>query len=141
MRGWQVGAVADYPERWKEQTPQTRALFNREYTFGVANEAERLRQGSLPASARATRIVRDHPLDHRPWQCRAEARTRPLHGRTLMHLRLKWANRDHHLGDFWHRAMCRTGRHEIRGGEQMQLGSRVVRVERRCRWCDATPTW
>ena len=57
-----------------------------------------------------------------------------------MHLRLKWANRDSHLGGLWHRMKCRCGRHEIHGGEQIQLGSKLVRVERRCRWCDATPT-
>jgi len=34
---------------------------------------------------------------------------------------------------------CRRGRHEFRGGEQIQLGSRFSYIERRCIWCDAAP--
>jgi len=138
--------VAEYPELWSDRSPVPGPLFNREHRFGVARDLERMREGTLPVPARALpypevdRIVRDHPLDHRVWQCRSEARTRPLHGRSLMHMRIRWANRNRHLDDVWHRLMCRAGRHEIHGGEQIQVGSRLVNVERRCRWCDAGPS-
>jgi len=47
------------------------------------------------------------------------------------------ASGDRRPVDVWHRIRCRTGHHDVRGGQQMQLGSRFVLVERRCIWCDA----
>ncbi len=119
--------------------PDARSTTPPGYRFGVAAEIDRgvrarsQRPGPPPASPRS------HPLDHRFWQCRARARTAPIRGRTWAHLTAGWASRDRHTASLWRRIKCRRGRHEVRGGQQMQLGSRYVNVERCCVWCGAKP--
>ena len=126
-------------------------MYDRPATFGLARDAERMRQGIPPPailrapsrrrfSRRATADVdRGHPLDHRVWECRSRAREMPLYGRTWTHLRNWWSTGDNRPADMWHRMRCRRGRHDYRGGHAMQLGSSTVHVERRCLWCDARP--
>lgn len=140
--------MAELPEVRGARLPD-RPRYDAPATFGVARDAERMRQGippppiarRPPRSGRFHRppVDRAHPLDHRPWQCRARAREMPLYGRTWTHLRHWWSSRDHGPAESWHRLLCRRGRHEFRGGHAMQLGSNVVHVERRCVWCNATP--
>lgn len=101
-----------------ERLPEPRQLFDRPHTYGVAHDLERMRQGLGPA----------------PRTPRVHARSR----RRGVFLR----RRDKDVGRLagaWHRFRCRTGHHDMRGGGQMQLGSRYVLIERRCIWCDATP--
>jgi hypothetical protein len=93
-----------------------RQLFDREHTYGVAHDLERMRAGLAPA-ARTPRIP-----------------TR--YGRRRRGRRSSDVGR---LAAAWHRFRCRTGHHDVRGGGQMQLGSRFVLIERRCIWCDAAP--
>lgn len=122
--------MAEHPDV-QPTTPQR-------YRFGVAGELDR--DGLAPGRARpSTRTDRSHPLDHPVWQCRARARSAPLHGRTWAHVGAWWASRDRHPGGLWRRMRCRFGRHDIRGGQQMQLGSRFVNVPRCCVWCGAEP--
>jgi hypothetical protein len=121
--------VAELPERWTQPAQP--------YRFGVAADG-----GATAAPRRTPAPVRapsSHPLDHRVWQCRARARETPVQGRTWAHVRTWWASRDRGLGQVWHRVRCRYGRHDVRGGQQVQLGSRFVNVERRCVWCGALP--
>jgi len=141
--------VAEVPEVWRTQLPERRPLYDRPPSFGVARDAELMRQGIPPPPIRrqpsrsswfaGRELDRTHPLDHRIWQCRARAREAPLHGRSWTHLRHRWSSGEHGPSDVWHRVMCRRGRHEFRGGHTMQLGSKAVFVERRCVWCDALP--
>ncbi len=100
-----------------------RQLYDHDHTFGVAHDLERMRAG-LPPSPRAPRI-----------RTRAARRG----GGPLAATRSWWANREHGPADIWHRFRCRTGHHDFRGGDQLQLGARFVYVERRCQWCDARP--
>lgn len=134
--------MAEHTELTKHQDPDATPLFGHSHSFGVANDLERLRQGRLPPP-KPPRIVGkqrgDHPLDHRFWQCWGEGRRRGIEGRAWRHLRDRWANSEHRPVDIWHRCRCRFGRHEIRGGEQIQLGSRFEHIERRCRWCGTRP--
>lgn len=60
------------------------------------------------------------------------------HGPFVTYLCLPWSY-DRTSGEGWHRLKCRLGRHEIAGGHTMQIGGDVVFVERRCRWCEASP--
>lgn len=114
--------MAEHPELWTERTPEPRYLFDREPTFGVARDAERMRQGVLP--------------DVRVPRSRRRRRDR---GPFLTYLRLPWSYGDHDSSELWHRVQCRRGHHDMRGGHTMQLGSAVVFIERRCRWCEAGP--
>lgn len=108
------------------------------YRFGVAAELDR-DGAAAPTTRRSSGSDRSHPLDHPVWRCRARARAAPLHGRSWAHLRSWWASRDRHPGGLWRRTLCRFGRHQIRGGQQVQLGSRFVAVPRCCVWCGAEP--
>lgn len=119
----EVVEMAEHPELWVEPAPEQRYLFNHAPTFGVAREAERMRQGIPPPTR--TPAPRRRPRRER--------------GPFVTHLRLPWSYSDRDAGDVWHRLRCRFGRHEIRGGHSMQLGSTVVFVERRCRWCGFEP--
>ena len=95
-------------------------LFDRAHSYGAAHDLERMRAG-LPPLPRPPRI-----------------RTRPRRFRGPVALvRHWWANSSIQPADLWHRLQCQRGHHEFRGGEQVQLGSRFVFVERRCAWCDA----
>ena len=97
-------------------------MFDRPPTFGLARDAERMREGMPPVR----RTVRP----------RRRQRER---GPFVTYLRLPWAYSDRNAGDIWHRMQCRVGRHEVHGGSTMQLGSAVVFLERQCRWCGAAP--
>lgn len=103
--------------------PVARQLYDRPHAYGVARELERMKEGFAPPP-RTPRIPPRRERRRRgPW---ATFR--------------RWStSRDRGPADVWHRMRCRMGRHEMRGGHQMQLGSRYVFVERRCVWCDAGP--
>jgi hypothetical protein len=114
--------MADHPELWTEKTPEPKYLFDRVPTFGVANEAEKMRMGVPPP----------------PRVARTRKRRRER-GPFVTYMRVPWSYSDHNAADTWHRMRCRLGRHEIHGGHVMQLGSATVFVERRCRWCGVAP--
>jgi hypothetical protein len=119
--------MADDLERWTEKTPERqvserRYLFDREPTFGLAHDAELMRRGVPPPPRVAT--------------ARKRRRER---GPFVTYMRVPWSYGDRNAGDRWHKMRCRLGRHEIRGGHVMQLGSSMVFVERRCRWCGMEP--
>lgn len=109
--------MAEHPELWTERTPERRYLFDRPPAFGLAREAERLQQGATPVSA---------PVSRR--------KPRRERGPFVTYLRLPWST-DGHVSDLWHRVQCRWGRHDMYGGHTVQLGSTVMFIERRCRWC------
>ncbi len=114
--------MAEYPELWTERTAEERYLFDRPPSFGLARDAERMRDGIAPLIPRA-----------------APRKRRRQRGPFVTFLRLPWAYGDRSAGDVWHRVQCRWRRHEMTGGHTMQLGSEVVFIERRCRWCGAEP--
>ena len=104
-----------------QRPPEPRQLYDRPHAYGVARELERMKAGVVPPPR--TPRTRTRRERRGPW---ASFR--------------RWsASRDRGPADAWHRIRCRMGRHEMRGGHQMQLGSRFVFVERRCMWCDARP--
>lgn len=112
--------MAEHPELWTEKTPEQRHLFGRAPAFGLARDAEREAREPPPA-----------PPPAGPPEPRRER------GPFVTHLWLPWSYGDDNMADRWHRMWCRLGRHEMGGGHTMQLGSTVVFIERRCRWCDA----
>ena len=114
--------MAEHPELWTERTPEQRHLFDRPPSFGLARDAERMRDGVMPVIPRATTRKR-----------------RRERGPFVTYLRLPWAYGDRSAGDVWHRVRCRCRRHEMTGGHTMQLGSDIVFIERQCRWCGAEP--
>ena len=120
--------MAEVPELWSDRLPgrppPPGQLFDRAHSYGVAHDLERMRAGLGPAP-RAPRV-----------RTGAERRRRG----PLAALRRWWANSETGPADVWHRIRCRTGHHDFRGGELMQLGSRFVLVERRCAWCDSEPS-
>lgn len=116
-----------------------RSTTSQSYRFGAAAELDGGRRPDVRANGPATLASRAHPLDHGLWQCRRRARQTPLHGRTWAHLRTWWASRDRRPGGAWHGLRCRYGGHDVRGGQQVQLGSRFVNVERCCVRCGAVP--
>jgi hypothetical protein len=63
----------------------------------------------------------------------------PERGPFVTYLCLPWSY-GRNTGERWHRMRCRVGRHEMAGGELMQVGGAEIFVERRCRWCEACPT-
>ncbi|MDQ3897596.1 MAG: hypothetical protein M3326_10215 [Actinomycetota bacterium] len=121
--------MAELPELQSPVVPQSgpmpppRQLYDRPHSYGVARELDRIKAGFVPPP-RTPRVRPGRSRMRRgPW---ASFR--------------RWsAARDRGPADLWHRIRCRTGHHQIRGGHQMQLGSRWVFVERRCVWCDASP--
>jgi hypothetical protein len=58
-------------------------------------------------------------------------------GPFLTYLCLPWSYGDRERRHLWRRLRCRRRRHEMEGGEIMQLDGAVVFIERRCRWCGA----
>jgi hypothetical protein len=111
--------VAKDLERWTERTP------DRAPTFGLAREAE-----LLPVP-----VPDPEPTDDAPAPDPGDDR-----GAFLTYLCLPWSYGDHDtLGDKWRRLRCRRGRHEMIGGQTMQVGGAVAYLERRCRWCEAAP--
>jgi hypothetical protein len=119
--------MADLPELRSDRLPQPpgspRPLYDHPHTFGVAHDLERMRQGLAPPP----RVPRIQTRGHRPG------------GGPRARFRRWLADGDRRPVDVWHRIRCRTGHHDVRGGQQIQLGSRFVHVERRCIWCDASP--
>ena len=119
--------MADFPEVRAPLLPEHRSeppaqLFGRPHSYGVGRDLDRVKAGWVPPP-RAPRI-----------------RTRDRRRGPLASFRRWSAGRERGPADLWHRFRCRTGHHEFRGGHQMQLGSRWVFVERRCKWCDAAPS-
>lgn len=110
-------AMAEDLELWREPS-EPRYLFDRPPAFGLARDAERMRQGIPPAPRRPS-----------------GRRYRP----PRRFIGLPWSSRDGGAGELWHRMRCRRGHHEVSGGHTMQLGSDAVFIERRCRWCGAKP--
>ena len=102
-----------------ERLPEPGQLFDRPHTYGVAHDLERMRAGLGPD----------------PRTARVPARYARREGRRLR----RRENDVGRLAGAWHRFRCGTGHHDVRGGGQMQLGSRYVLIERRCIWCDAAP--
>jgi len=116
--------MADLPEVRSQARPEPpRQLYDRPHAYGVGRDLELMKAGFVPP-ARTPRI-----------RTRASRRSS---GR-VSGFRSWNASREHGPTDLWHRLRCRTGHHELRGGHQMQLGSRFVYVERRCTWCGAQP--
>lgn len=87
------------------------------YRFGVAAEVDRAISTATGAGRRAAEEGRD--------------------GGAWASLRTWWASRDAHPRDAWHRLLCRVGRHEVSGGQRVQLGTDAVFIQRSCRWCRA----
>jgi len=113
--------MSELPELRSDRLPERpsppRQLFDKDHTYGVAHDLERMRAGLGPAP-RAPRI----PNSRRRWR---GAR--------------RWGGGERRSVDLWHRFRCRTGHHDFRGGHQMQFGSRFEFIERRCIWCDVPP--
>ena len=112
--------MAEHPDLWTERTPEHRYLFDRPPSFGLARDAERMRDGIPPVIPRPSR-----------------RKPRGERGPFVTYLRLPWSYGDRSAGDVWHRMQCMRRRHEMMGGHTMQLGSDVVFIERQCRWCGA----
>lgn len=114
--------MAELPELRSDRLPQRpappRQLYDRDHTYGVAHELERMRAGHGPPP-RTPRI-----------RTRTRRRDRS---------RRWWGRGDGRSAELWHRFRCRTGHHDFRGGHQMQFGSRFEFIERRCIWCEAAP--
>jgi hypothetical protein len=110
--------MADHPELYTDRTPERqRSALDRAPTFGVAREAE-------------TYVAA--PPDELP--ARKPRRER---GPFVTYLQLPWSYGDRRRSDVWHRMQCRRGRHQMSGGDTMQVGGALVFIERRCRWCEA----
>ena len=114
--------MADHPELWTERTPERRYMYDKPPSFGLARDAERMREGVPPPPRLSTR------------------KRRRERGPFVTYLRLPWSYGDRSASDSWRRFQCRRGRHVMGGGHTMQLGSAAVFVERQCRWCGAPPT-
>jgi hypothetical protein len=108
--------------------PPPAPLFGQPPSFGVAHDLELLKHGALP------------PRPPRPGRSRRRGREGARRQWPLSGVRRWWASRDRRPSDLVHRVLCRVGRHDMRGGHQMQLGSTFVHVERRCQWCGARPS-
>lgn len=93
-----------------------------------------------PIGNRAPRFGVAHELDRpgAPWRPRSTPAAAPRDG-LWSRLGSWWAGRETLPADLWHRMRCRSGRHQIQGGQQIQLGSRFVRTERCCVWCGHKP--
>ena len=120
--------MAELPEVWPtrlpDRPPPPRQLYDRPHAYGVARELERIKEGFVPP----------------PRTPRIPVRARRRRSGPLGAARRWWAATTVRPVDVWHRMRCRAGRHDFRGGHQMQLGSSFVHVERRCMWCDAEPS-
>ncbi len=100
------------------ENPDPRAATPPPHRFGVAAELDRIQKGAPPRK-------RPPPA--------------PMRRRGRGRLGTWWASREGRPSDVWHRVRCRSGHHDVRGGQQMQLGARFVYVERACVWCGAKP--
>jgi hypothetical protein len=114
--------MSELPELRSDRLPERpsppRQLFDKDHTYGVAHDLERMRAGLGPAPRTPrTPTRRLRRMESRRWRGGGGRRS----------------------ADLWHRFRCRTGHHDFRGGHQMQFGSRFEFIERRCIWCDAPP--
>lgn len=114
--------MAEHPELWTEKTPAP--LSDRTPAPGVSHELERLRQEIVPE-------------DEEPVASRPPPRER---GPFMTYLFLPWSygDGDRQPGEAWHRVKCRLRRHQMVGGQMVQVGGEVVFLERTCRWCGDT---
>lgn len=110
--------MAEDLERWTEKTPEKRYLFDQVPTFGLARDAELMRQGVPPAR----RVAKKRRRERGPF---------------VTYLRMPWSYGDRSPSDLWRQVQCRRGHHVMSGGHTMQLGSAAVFVERQCRFCGA----
>lgn len=120
--------TGEWPEPPAPATPsllRPRPIGGRAPRFGVAHELDVLR------GAPATK--------GRPPTAPERAATHPTAG-AWDGMRTWWACRESRPVDVWHRLLCRLGRHDVRGGQQIQVGGRFVHVERCCVWCRSKPT-
>lgn len=115
--------MAEHPELWTDRASPDRPLFDHKHSFGLANEAERVRLGIDRPSPRSV-ASRPRSAGHGGAVSRVLLRSR--------------GHNEGRLSNIWHRVKCRGGHHEIQGGHSMQMGTDWVFVQRRCRWCDAT---
>jgi hypothetical protein len=120
--------MSELPDRRSDRLPvrpdPPRQLFDRDHSYGVAQDLERMKAGLAPT----------------PRTPRIRTRSRRIGGGPMASARRWWASGNSRPVDLWHRVRCRTGHHDFRGGHQIQLGSRFEFVERRCIWCDALPS-
>jgi hypothetical protein len=115
-----VWAVAEHPELWTDRTPERRTQLDRAPRFGLARDVERLPLDAFQAPEVLPRIRPSRPVRVR--------------GPFLTYLWLPWSYGDRETGGRWHRMRCRLGRHQMDGGQTVQLDGEVVFIERRCRW-------
>jgi hypothetical protein len=121
---------------WPEHAPSApapvpsplRPIGGRPPRFGVAHDLEVLQRAAASGDASRLRSTTARPV------------TAPAAAvdRAWDRLRTWWACRESRPVDVWHRLMCRLGRHDVQGGQRIQVGGRYVNTERRCVWC-ATP--
>jgi hypothetical protein len=110
--------MAEHLELWTERTPERVARPNR------AEQVVRMRETALE-----TLETLEAPV--------APRKPRRERGPFVTYLRLPWSYGDRERTDVWRRIQCRLRRHEMRGGEHVQLSGEVIFIERRCRWCGA----
>jgi len=121
--------MADHPETGRRPSPSTPALPSgalqpiggRPPRFGVARELELMQTASAPS-----------PL--------GPTTTPPPTAGRWDRLRTWWACRESTPIDAWHRLLCRFGRHDVRGGQRVQVGGRYVNTQRCCVRCRVTPS-
>ncbi len=113
--------MAEHPELWTEKTPEP--LSDRTPALGVSRDLERMPLEVAPAEA---------PLG--PGKPRRER------GPFVTYLCLPWSygEGDRQPGEAWHRMKCRLRRHQMTGGQMVQVGGELVFLERTCRWCGGT---
>ena len=116
--------MAEHPELWTEKTPEP--LSDRTPALGVSHELAR---------------IQEVPPDVPP---PPPAKPRRERGPFVTYLCLPWSygEGDRQPGEAWHRMKCRLRRHQMTGGQMVQVGGELVFLERSCRWCggaDARP--
>ncbi len=125
-----------WPSRWPEPQPRpasssltpVRPIGDRVARFGVADELDKVQRAAMNGDGWTGTLRPAHKVP-------------PVASRDGAWSRLKtwWACREMHPVDLWHRMRCRSGRHQIEGGQEIQLGGRFVNTERCCVWCGGPP--
>ncbi len=113
--------MAEHPELWTEKTPEP--LPDRTPAIGTGRDLERLSPENQPEEA--------------PVPPAKPGRER---GPFLTYLFLPWSygDGDRQPGETWHRMKCRLRRHQMTGGQMVQVGGESVFLEASCRWCGTT---